>query len=251
MPQHTFQPSYQLGFAPRDFEPRYPSLWWGTAGAYCPALGPTGSTLFDQTAYKRHGATGGLTLATAWSTRLGRHSLLFDDVNSIAISNFPALSTFTLSVWCYTLATADPINYPLGVVIGNAGLFVNFGGTPWGFFDGTNVFSGTGTVTNQLCHLVVTKIGTAYALYRNGIQEASGTGVNITTNQMRLGSRSDRHYSGDLLDVMVYDRVLTPNDIRTLALAPGIAYTPEDRRSYASVAESFNRRRRVLIGSAA
>jgi len=64
-------PSYYQGFAPRDYEPAFPSLWKGVLYAYNPELGPTGATLYDWGPRRAHGTLTNLTLDTAWLQRRG------------------------------------------------------------------------------------------------------------------------------------------------------------------------------------
>ena len=62
----------------------------------------------------------------------------------------------------------------------------------------------------------------------------------------RLGDVGD-FANGKMTDVGLYDRILTPNEIRTLAKRPNIAYELKRRRVYS--AATGNRRRRLLIGT--
>ena len=49
-------PSWQRGFARSAGEALHPGLWKGLIGAWLPALGPSGLTLFDISPYRNHGA---------------------------------------------------------------------------------------------------------------------------------------------------------------------------------------------------
>jgi len=49
------QPSYKENYARNSGESAFPNLWKGLIGAWVPALGPTGSTLFDWSGFKNNG----------------------------------------------------------------------------------------------------------------------------------------------------------------------------------------------------
>lgn len=208
-------------------KPKYPELWDGCVGAWAPCLGPTGSILPNRG--MRLGSSA-IPSGVSWGSISGLSSLLFDNINSVAITPFSPASDFTVSVWLHSLATADPINYPIGV--SGVGLFVNFGGTPWGFYDGVNVISGSGQVTGRNAHLMVAKRGTEYTLFRDGVLQSVFSGISMTATSLRIGSRGDRHFSGHIFDVMFFDYAV-PGDLSgNLGRKPGAAYDTMNRRAF-------------------
>ena len=73
--------SYLNGFAPRDGQPLYPSLWTGCVGAWNPGLGPTGLVLRDQSGFSRHGT---LTNGPTFAASGGKYAMSFDGVDDYA-----------------------------------------------------------------------------------------------------------------------------------------------------------------------
>jgi hypothetical protein len=71
----TGRPSYHQGFARSSGESKYPDLWKGLVGAWCPFLGVTGSQLFDIT---RNGTTGEFYDNPLWTISSGGHCIDFD-----------------------------------------------------------------------------------------------------------------------------------------------------------------------------
>lgn len=75
-------PSYKQGFARCAAESKYPELWRGLVGAWCPFLGPTGWDLCDWSGHHNDGALADpeMNPATAW-VRDRRWALEFDGDN--------------------------------------------------------------------------------------------------------------------------------------------------------------------------
>ncbi len=63
---HT--PNWRQGFARHRHQSAYPDLWDGLLGAWLPALGPTGWTLFDVGGRGQHGILTSMDPATDWVT---------------------------------------------------------------------------------------------------------------------------------------------------------------------------------------
>ena len=78
-------PSYWNGFAHSAGESAYPESWKGLIGAWCPSLGPSGSTLRDLSGFGRHGTLGNMDPATDWiigaNPRVPGYTLDFDGTN--------------------------------------------------------------------------------------------------------------------------------------------------------------------------
>jgi hypothetical protein len=81
-------------------------------------------------------------------------------------------------------------------------------------------------------HVAVVWDGAKGYIYVNGVLANTSTVTNFVANSdspLTIGSRSDSSYywSGSVGDVAVYDRVLTPQEIKTHALnAPTLTLTP-------------------------
>ena len=78
-------PSYHQGFARHVGESAYPGMWRGLVGAWIPALGPTGRTLYDWSGQRNHGAVQFMAPATTWqiaAMRTGNYYVqYFDDTD--------------------------------------------------------------------------------------------------------------------------------------------------------------------------
>jgi hypothetical protein len=73
--------SYQQGFAPRDFEPRFPELWRGCVFASAPLLGPTGGVVREWSGLQNHGTLTNMSTNDDWVVKQGLAALDFDGAN--------------------------------------------------------------------------------------------------------------------------------------------------------------------------
>lgn len=73
--------TWKSGIATYPHQSEYPSLWKGLRSAYCPFLGPTGSTLRTIGAYLNHGTLTDMAPASDWVIANGSHALDFDGLN--------------------------------------------------------------------------------------------------------------------------------------------------------------------------
>ena len=89
-------------------------------------------------------------------------------------------------------------------------------------------------------------------LYLNGQQEATANFSNdapSVANQIGGQLSSNFGFSNAVIDdVRIYNRALSPQEIRILATRRGIAYEMAPRRRSSSAVQ-FNRRRRLLLGA--
>ena len=257
--------SYANGFAPRDGRPLYPELWRGCVGAWNPGLGVSGLTLRDQSGFQNNGTlTGGPT----WAASGGKYSLSFDGSDDyVLVSSTLGIGTIlgrpnsaTMSGWIYKKTTGRQ------VLIGDW----NSSGVGESFVlelagekvvcyvrcpDFNNVVGNTSVPLNQWIHLAVTFIvGDQTILYLNGVSDKSqatvgvgplGTGSAISL--ARAGAYNGLYVNGQLDDIRIYNRALSPQEIRTLSTRRGIAYEMAPRRRSSS-AVTTNRRRRIIIG---
>jgi len=160
-------------------------------------------------------------------------SLIFDGVNdyiSLGTSNFlTGVSDFTLEMWLY----------PDDLTIGNYYTFFSYGGyVPGGWlfqrkgdginsfrfaFNGSNLYD-TATefsTTGEWKHIVVTVSGGVpqNVYVDSGSQSIGGSGtLSITTDQIvEIGRRRDtvnQYFDGNIAQVSIYNRALTPQEIQ-------------------------------------
>ncbi len=232
--------SYHNGFAPRDMPPLYPSLWAGCVGAWCPSLGVTGYTLYDWSGFGQHATLANMDAATDWVASEGRYALDFDGTNDVASATpTPAAVTGNKLSWGCWLRPASVGSYqmPFGVVNGGSRQFAFFlqtGGTQIysDNFGGSVSLTGKTIRSGVWQHVFLVKDGSAAYLYVDGYRAFTGTAGSISSvagATVRIGSSTDWPYPGMVDDARIYNRALSENEIRTLAMSRGIAYTPRRR----------------------
>jgi hypothetical protein len=90
--------------------------------------------------------------------------------------------------------------------------------------------------------------GVAQSVTVTGNGGASATGSGMTT--FWIGREIANGYQiGSYVDLAVHNRLLSNNEIKTLAMRPGIAYELAPRRRSSVQVAAFNRRRRLLVGA--
>jgi hypothetical protein len=254
--------SYANGFAPRDGEPLYPSLWHGCVGAWAPCLGPTGATLRDWSGFKNHCTITNATLGTLWTPRAGKHAITTDGVNDLVEATVPQISGstgITLSGWVWR--SSGNWGFGFGGVVNTARMnFLMFSNVLYASVPGASTaYSEIATSAVGMNHYTMQFTASSFArIWINGIEQnvtvtgaggASATGSGMTT--FWIGREIANGYQiGSYVDVMVHNRRLSSSEIKLLATRPGIAYEPAPRRrASVAVAASFNRRRRLLVGA--
>ncbi len=99
---HT--PSWRQGFARYRHRSAFPGLWDGLAGAWLPALGPTGLTLPNTSGGGNHGILTGMDAATDWvpgDPIGGGYALDFDGVNDWVDLGRLSCAREQLTVWMH------------------------------------------------------------------------------------------------------------------------------------------------------
>ncbi len=261
--------SYANGFAPRDGQPLYPSLWSGCVFAAAPCLGPTGLTLRDWSGFGNHGLLTNMDPALDWIAS-DRYSLDFDATNDKvagigSVSSFNHIQNtgkFAIGFWAKFTA-----NGTRSTIIGSTlsatekGVWVvrenltNYGTDAMRcsvFIGGGNSLV-LGTTADSMAvagswnHWGFSSNDTATGQwYKNGI--AVTTTSRFTPGDIVFGSvttgNSNRTLTvgvstwtsdilpmgGQLDDVRIYNRALNANDWRALSSRRGIAYELAPRR---------------------
>ena len=242
--------TYQNGFAPRDGEPLFPELWRGCVGSWNPGLGPTGLTLRDWSAYKNHGTLTNMDAGTDWVASQGRYALDFDGVNDfVDCSGVSSPSVFSMVGW---FSPTDTTGAEMLAVQRSHQSTASLMRTQW-FFNGVNihcrVFSGLnengwrGVIASNVVATAwkhygfVYNGGTNIKCFVNGIEQSVTTesggaafaAINTGSVPLVIGAQNTsgvpaNHYSGRCDDIAIYNRALSPNEIRLLASRRGIAY---------------------------
>ncbi|MFO0203011.1 MAG: LamG domain-containing protein [Alphaproteobacteria bacterium] len=242
------RPSWQ-DFGTFD-ESAYPELWDGVVGAWCPSLGPTGLRLHDHSRRNNWGTLTNMDAATDWVVSGGQYALDFDGTNdyvSVAHSQtFASGTQLTASAWVKRNAAgvyAELVNKFTGTGIGNSDqdgwlfrwhadnklVFTVANSGSYGQYSATN--ANTSTAWNHVA--AVHEFGTTAktAIYLNGVAVAAswttgGTQVPdsdatiypIIIGAQRYAAASYNLLAGQIDDVAVFNRILTPGEVLRLYL---------------------------------
>lgn len=152
---------------------------------------------------------------------------------------------WTYSLWVNSALASSTLNYCAGLSIGvQKGITTGaISGSKWGLYDAVTTLAASSSVSQGVwTHLAVTKSGTTYSFFKDGVADGSGTLTDIDINLISLGRRDDgnQYFSGSIADARVFDSALTQPDIAliyaggTPAAAP-IAHYPCTARSGATL----------------
>ena len=258
--------SRECGYARNPSESQHPNLWRGLCGWWTPLVNPRGGNmLFDLSHRANHGTLTSMSNNDWDMSRVGG-SLDFDGVNDF-VSISPSGLTSGGSAWTISLW-----EYPAAFGVGNFGTSISWGTTGGVSFQSAilanNGTAGNGTIligqygrnvlttttarpVNTWTHTAITYGGgTVLNAYQNGFPNGSGAtnAFSITLTAAAIGRLQEggQNYAGRLADVRIYNRALTPSEIRLLATQPGIGLQQELRSVFFRSAS--NRRRRLLTG---
>lgn len=276
--------SYGNGFALRDGAPLYPDLWKNCVGAWAPLLGPSGSTLRENSGFGNHG-TLTAELATDWVPSPGKgggYALEFVTDDYVTIPNATVYSVAANRTWsCWYKGTSDTeqvliayadtsANQPyFAIQIGPAtGLLTNelitILNEPTGVSADLRLGYCTATRTELFDgnwhHIAVTADGVSYKIYLDGSSKTLtlGRGTNngtpsisswnITTIGASRRLSPYGHLNGQFDAAAIHGVALSEANIRLLSLRRGIAYELVPRRKkYFFDSGTSNRRRRLLL----
>ena len=222
------------------------SLRQGLVGAWCPSLGASGLSLIDRSGRNNHGTLTNMAGQNNWQASGSGVALNFDGTNDFVVgSDLTGLAgnvPWTFAAWILSTATSGTLVYCGGGTGVGLGLLVRLstsgnitysggstGCTATGMFDSgrwTHVtFSYPGTVIRDT---VAYKNGVSRGTVVESPVNAANVAANFTRQSMWLGSISGTgtYLNGQLDDVRIYNRVLTPAEIRLLASRRGIGLTP-------------------------
>jgi hypothetical protein len=255
----TLPGSYANGFAPRDGEPLYQELWRGCVGAWNPALGPTGLTLRDWSAYKNHGTLTNMDASGDWVPTGGRYALDFDATTQhVAFGDLYrlGLQSLTLSIWFRAFDTGNSIwlmnkssargatgRYAMNIYSGVIETFLDFlsGSTVVAVSTPSSPF-----LDGKWRHVAMTANRQGnLTLFVDGVVKGSSSiaahaAVNMNVsdpfyirayaNSTGTAPISAPYGSATLDDARVYFRAMSASEIRLLASRRGIAYDLAPRR---------------------
>ncbi len=254
----TLRPTWKSGFARNVGESANPHLW-GFSGAWVPALGVTGNTLFDVSGRRNHGILTNMDPATDWIIDEGGYALSYDGANdhidmgdvlgfertdpfSIVIAVKSATATFT---GVHGLIAKQAVTSPFtgwGIHIRG-----DFAGDPYRFElinDGTAIIDISvdfpRPANTERHHIVTTYNGSSLASGVKGyINGRSETGVVLhdtltagilTSRSLQIAARdAATFFPGKVYEVYIYPRVLSPVEARQLYIDPLAPFRLRDR----------------------
>jgi hypothetical protein len=235
----------------------YPSLRQGLVGAWCPSLGATGYTLIDRSGYGKHAPLTGF----SWSAITNGNTISGNGTTAQApVGDYPQfrLSQTTISAWikigtqgtalkCFFSSYSQNTNVAgitVGINVGGASqnkLSCAIGNNTSSGPTGYNISSCAATVTDNVLHHVCVTVdstgvigfvvdGVSFATTKDA-GTANTPMVFATVNYVTIGAEKTaaaaigKYWPGLLDDLRVYNRVLTPAEIRLLASRRGIGLT--------------------------
>ena len=232
-------------------EAAYPHLRRGLVGAWVPSLGVTGNTLRDVSGRGSHGVLTNMDAASDWEmTATGRAIRAAGGQEFIesAFAGLPAADVpFTLFFDCRVFALRQ-LSVIGGVGVGglpvpggNVGKYwLNYFGNFYFWGGGNDWDTGIPMIYNQDLRVCWRYDGVNMQLFINGEQAATRTGYtpSVASNDLTLFSR---HPSGSTVpnctvrQFCVWNRAITPNEIRRLDVAKAGEWLSRKRRRVYSI----------------
>jgi Concanavalin A-like lectin/glucanases superfamily len=239
---------------------RYPGLWDGCVGAWCPSLGVSGARLADASRFGNWATLTNMDPATDWVVNGGGYSLDFDGTNDQAVaSQVLAGKIGNLSAMCWAhlsgtslrgamlqigraeATTSDGFGFGVGLTT-----LDNSGNNIIGAYEGIRWISSGIAIGTGWHHIAMTINASSHpTFYLDGkfvYSDAVGTMLAIGSSgagNTNLGGYLSnfapgypRFFQGIVDDWRVYDRILHPEEIRILARRRAIAYEPEYRPAF-------------------
>jgi len=224
----------------------FSSLRQGLVGAWCPSLGASGLSLIDRSGLNNHGSLTNMGGQDNWRANGSGVALNFDGTNDYVVVlsdsayRFATGQSFTVSAWIYPAVSKNQsiLSFPLNgwdIYVSSA----NYLELAKAGIANAGSSAATNAVTlNKWSHVAVKNIvGSTVEFCINGasVRTASFTSTYSYIQELRIGATQDVSVAGtpDLLawngaldDIRLYNRALTPAEIRLLASRRGIGLTP-------------------------
>ena len=241
------------------------SLSRGLVGAWCPSLGASGYRLIDRSGYGNHGTLTNMDAGTAWIPSSGKTSIAFtaNSTNRIEVPDrgfFNSITQFSFSAWfnlrAYIGSLAGNAIFSRGQLstfINDINLMIDTSGTMFAQVnngaDGSSSFNMTTKYTlGTWAHATLVYNGNGATnndrvkIYLNGESQSlshsfttpSSTSTVTSNVTFRLGqylntiNANEWCFNGFLDDIRIYNRALTPSEIRLLYTGGrGVGLAPE------------------------
>ena len=266
-------PTYQSGFyAPGRGTALHPELWRGCVGAWNPGLGNTGLSLRDWSGNQNNGTLTNFALTGStsnWVPSKGGYALAFDGTNDWVSAVGPTLlSEISITVWAKSISTASQnmVTRRLKAVFDDLNYVFAIDSTKFVFAftaasNNYHVWTSTGTASSlgvldgnwHLLSAVFTYgTGSSLEIRVDGKAPIAGSWTSGTGNATHLNNPSEtfaigkelyspsNFWNGQLGEMRIYNRRITPNVNTLLASRHGIAYERAPRKFYSLPAAAGN-----------
>ncbi len=246
-------PSYKAGYAHYAGEALFPELWKGLIGHWNPSLGSTGLALRDTSGKHSHGTLENMNPSSDWVVGPDGYALDFNGTNQhVVIGETVSSPPVSMSCW---FRTVDTTTGQTLIIIENTGSNVsgdwvrltaqgNAGSDPLRV-QSTHQQSGSGTVFADTTtgyssgiwhHAVCVVTASDVQVWIDGGSDSTTVGATTwgTINSTSIGYwkyRAQQPMNGQISDVAIWNRVLTPNEIQTLSQHPN-AISQRKSRQY-------------------
>lgn len=274
---NLIKPSFSTGYAKNASESANPNLWKGLVGAWMPSFGVTGETLKDVSGNGNDGTLTNMDAASDWVATSKGLALDFDGVNDyVRCENSSSALDFNVKDGCSFIVdfTADNVSGGTSFTSNNPKFFlaksdnnqvtranylVRLLGQKIEFtychaFNSYNGFYTTGSFVNvgKRCFAVVIHDGTSVRMFLNGREVGVTTYVGSSANNSFTGKAdvwigtqfgSQRFFDGRIHNLAVYNRALSPTEIKQLYLNPSAPFERKQQTvgiSTAAVVPSAN-----------
>lgn len=201
---------------------------------------------------------------TDWVLSGGKYALDFVTDDYISAKNTLSVNSGTIAGWLYFRSSDIGGQFAISHYFGGNRIYLQnrlVSGVYYvtcGFGNNQHLIAGACSL-NTWVHGLATWNGTNAELFINGasVGTAAYSGLSALASTINIGRVNAAggigYWDGLLDDLRLYDRILTQPEVKTLALRRGIAYElrPVQVRGFRAAATLANRRRRLLLASAA
>ena len=201
--------------------------------AWCPSLGASGLTLIDRSGRNAHGTLTNMAGQDNWQASGSGVALNFDAVNDYVACGATLTGAFTYSAWCWLRTFGASGKAVHGTLASEVYVPVFRSTTTVIAVDSPfqeRFFAGSISLL-KWSHVCVTRqTDNLVSVFLDGIRSTTApqsiTGTVTLTSLGRYSGNTTYLWDGYLDDIRIYDRALTPAEIRLLASRRGIGLTP-------------------------
>jgi hypothetical protein len=249
----------QPPYARNQSEAKYPRLWDGLVGAWCPSINQRGGEkLFDRTRLASHCTLTNFTLSAAWADPAGLTSDGSNDYCDTGVS----ISSGIMSLSAWLKCTSSKTYNLMGSFDGAQGVwFGSVNDTQLWCRYGNGISTNMATVSmNVWHHFAVCGSGTSAAVYMDGDFVGTVTGTLSTSANLFIAAINSTEtqycYGGATDDVQLRNFPMLAGQVKSLyQLGPGGIFEPRDdvygvAQQAAAQSRLLRLRREQMMGAA-